>query len=56
MLQVIKDLPHTVWQIGLISLLNDTASDLIYPLIPLHLTSVLMAVGSSGKVVSHSQV
>lgn len=43
MLQSIKNLPRTVWLIGLISLLNDSASELVYPLIPLYLTSVLMA-------------
>lgn len=36
-------LPRTVWILGLISLVNDGASDLIYPLLPLHLTSVLLA-------------
>ncbi len=36
-------LPRTVWILGLISLVNDAASDLIYPLLPLYLTSVLMA-------------
>jgi len=36
-------LPRTVWILGLISLVNDSASDLIYPLLPLYLTSVLMA-------------
>jgi MFS family permease len=36
-------LPRNVWLIGLISLLNDSASELIYPLLPLLLTSVLAA-------------
>ncbi len=36
-------LPRDAWLIGLISLVNDGASDLIYPLLPLYLTSVLMA-------------
>jgi len=36
-------LPRTVWILGLISLVNDGASDLVYPLLPLYLTSVLMA-------------
>jgi len=31
-----------VWLIGLISLLNDTASDMLYPLIPVYLASVFM--------------
>lgn len=39
----IHALPRTVWLIGLISLLNDSASEMVYPLIPLYLTSVLMA-------------
>lgn len=43
MLTQLKHLPATVWLIGLISLLNDTASDMIYPLVPLYLASVLMA-------------
>jgi MFS family permease len=36
-------LPRTVWLLGAISLLNDAASDMIYPLVPLYLASVLMA-------------
>ena len=36
-------LPRTVWLLGLVSLLNDSASELLYPLIPLYLASVLMA-------------
>lgn len=36
-------LPRSVWLIGLISLLNDSASEMIYPLVPLYLASVLMA-------------
>lgn len=36
-------LPQAVWMLGLISLLNDSASELVYPLIPLYLASVLMA-------------
>ncbi len=36
-------LPRTVWLIGLISLVNDSASEMLYPLIPLYLSSVLMA-------------
>ncbi len=43
MLTALRRLPPNVWLIGLISLLNDTASDLLYPLIPLYLSSVLMA-------------
>ena len=36
-------LPRTVWLIGLISLVNDSASEMLYPLMPLYLGSVLMA-------------
>lgn len=43
MLTALRRLPPNVWLIGLISLLNDTASDMLYPLIPLYLSSVLMA-------------
>lgn len=43
MLTALRRLPPNVWLIGVISLLNDTASDLLYPLIPLYLSSVLMA-------------
>lgn len=39
----LKGLPRTVWLIGLISFLNDSASEMIYPLMPLYLASVLMA-------------
>lgn len=43
MFDAIRRLPRTVWLLGLISLVNDAASDMIYPLVPLYLTSVLMA-------------
>ena len=43
MISAIRNLPRTVWLLGLISLVNDAASDMIYPLVPLYLTSVLMA-------------
>lgn len=36
-------LPRSVWLLGLISLVNDSASELVYPLVPLYLSSVLMA-------------
>lgn len=39
----LASLPRTVWLLGLVSLLNDAASELIYPLVPLYLASVLMA-------------
>ena len=43
MISRLRALPRTVWLLGLISLVNDAASDMIYPLVPLYLTSVLMA-------------
>lgn len=43
MFNSLKGLPRTVWLIGLISFLNDSASEMIYPLMPLYLASVLMA-------------
>jgi len=43
LLKTIMALPATVWLLGLVSLFNDTASDLVYPLVPLYLASVLMA-------------
>jgi len=43
MLAALRQLPAAVWLIGAISLINDTASDMLYPLIPLYLASVLMA-------------
>lgn len=43
MLASLSTLPRTVWLIGLISLVNDSASEMLYPLIPLYLSSVLMA-------------
>lgn len=43
MFKNILALPRTVWLIGLISLVNDSASEMLYPLMPLYLASVLMA-------------
>ncbi|WP_174875446.1 MFS transporter [Vogesella oryzae] len=43
MFSALLALPRTVWLIGLISLVNDSASDMLYPLIPLYLSSVLLA-------------
>lgn len=43
MIATLRSLPRTVWLLGLVSLVNDAASDMIYPLIPLYLASVLMA-------------
>jgi MFS family permease len=39
----LRQLPTTVWLLGAISLLNDAASELVYPLIPLYLATVLAA-------------
>ncbi|QWD77218.1 MFS transporter [Polynucleobacter sp. MWH-Svant-W18] len=43
MLKTLASLPRSVWLIGLISLVNDSASEMLYPLMPLYLASVLMA-------------
>jgi len=43
MLKALAALPRTVWLLGLISLINDSASEMLYPLIPLYLSSVLLA-------------
>lgn len=42
-IKALFSLPPAVWLLGLVSLLNDSASELVYPLLPLYLTSVLMA-------------
>ena len=39
----LRSLPRTVWLLGAISLLNDSASELVYPLLPLYLSSVMLA-------------
>ena len=36
-----KRVPGTVWLLGLVSLFNDTASQMLYPLLPAFLSSVL---------------
>lgn len=41
--KTLTTLPKTVWLIGLISFVNDSASEMLYPILPLYLTSVLMA-------------
>ncbi len=38
---ILRSLPRTVWLLGLISLLNDAASELIYPLLPLFVATTL---------------
>jgi hypothetical protein len=43
MRRALASLPRTVWLLGAISLVNDAASDMIYPLVPLYVASVLMA-------------
>jgi MFS family permease len=43
MLSPLLALPRTVWLLGLISFFNDAASELVYPLVPIYLASVLMA-------------
>ncbi|PIQ97463.1 MAG: MFS transporter [Nitrospinae bacterium CG11_big_fil_rev_8_21_14_0_20_56_8] len=43
MLRSVLALPRVVLLLGVVSFFNDAASDLIYPLVPLYLTSVLMA-------------
>lgn len=43
MLGTLRELPRTVWLLGLVSFFNDTSSELIYPLLPIYLASVLMA-------------
>jgi MFS family permease len=43
MFKTLFSLPRTVWLIGLISFVNDSASEMLYPLMPLYLATVLMA-------------
>lgn len=43
MLRTLLALPRTVWLLGLVSFFNDAASELVYPLVPIYLASVLMA-------------
>ncbi len=43
MLKTLFALPRTVWLLGLVSFFNDAASELVYPLVPIYLASVLMA-------------
>lgn len=40
MLSALRALPRTVWLLGCVSLLNDAASDLVYPLLPLYLATL----------------
>jgi MFS family permease len=41
--RAVLQLPRTIWLLAAISLVNDAASDMIYPLVPIYLASVLMA-------------
>jgi len=43
MLKTLFALPRTVWLLGLVSFFNDAASELVYPLVPIYLASVLIA-------------
>jgi MFS family permease len=43
LLRGVLALPRTIWLLAAISLVNDAASDMIYPLVPLYLASILMA-------------
>jgi len=43
MLTALRGLPAAVWMLGAISFLNDAASDLVYPLVPLFVAQVLGA-------------
>lgn len=42
-MKIFKDIPGNVKSLGFVSLLNDAASEMIYPLLPIFLTSVLGA-------------
>ncbi len=42
-MKALFDLPRAVWLLGLVSFCNDAASELVYPLVPLYLASVLLA-------------
>ena len=46
-----KGLPAGVWLLGFVSLLNDVASEAIYPLLPFFLTTVLGATAVSLGVI-----
>lgn len=43
MFKALLQLPKTIWLIGVISFINDCASEMLYPLMPLYLATVLMA-------------
>lgn len=39
----LRELPRAVWLLGLVSLCNDAMSEMIYPLLPIYLASVLLS-------------
>ncbi len=41
MIRAVFALPRTVWLLGFVSLFNDSASELVYPLVPIYLSAVL---------------
>jgi MFS family permease len=43
MLRMLLQLPRTVWLLAFVSFFNDTASELVYPLVPLYLAAVLQS-------------
>lgn len=43
MMRSLSGLPRTVWLLGFVSLCNDAASELVYPLVPMYLAGVLAA-------------
>jgi len=49
MLKTIRGLPGTVWLIGLISLVNDSSSEMLYPLSPLY-SCCLLRSPSAGSI------
>ncbi len=50
-MKLFKDVPRNVKALGLVSLLNDAASEMIYPLLPIFLTSVLgVGAGALGVI------
>jgi MFS family permease len=50
-MKLFKDVPRNVKALGFVSLLNDAASEMIYPLLPIFLTSVLgVGAGALGVI------
>lgn len=50
MLKPIFALPRTIWLLGLVSFFNDAVGELVYPLVPIYLASILMAVPMIGGI------